>query len=135
MSKELELNKTSVNELLTVKELLTLFKNNLKESGNASLVKLSDDEEFVRQLLDTWVESLKASLLAGRKVRVHNLGSFATKYRPERKFSNPLTGSVSTAPAHVNVAFTSSKTLKDLVSSNENLVKAHKDFEEKKATK
>ncbi|RIY31302.1 HU family DNA-binding protein [Psittacicella gerlachiana] len=127
MSKEdLEVNETTVDSLLTVKELLGLLKANLKNSDNPALNKLGGSEALARELLDAWSETLQEALVSGRKVRVNGLGVFATKYRPERNFTNPLTGKPGHAPAHVNVAFTTAKTLKEAVGNDTKLVQAHK---------
>ncbi|RIY33026.1 hypothetical protein CJP74_03335 [Psittacicella melopsittaci] len=138
MSKvDLEVNDNTVDSLLTTKELVELVTENIRESDNALFSKLGKTEldATTKALLNAWSETVEEVILSGQKVRFSNFGSFSTKYYPERSFTNPLTKKEGVARAHVNVAFKPSSVLKDAISSNHVLVKAHEKLAKSKSKK
>jgi DNA-binding protein HU-beta len=67
------------------------------------------------KVLDTTLNSIKASLKKGQKVTLVGFGTFSVVKRKSRKGRNPRTGDVITIPATKTPKFTAGRALKDAV--------------------
>jgi DNA-binding protein HU-beta len=67
------------------------------------------------KVLDTTLNSVKASLKKGQKVTLVGFGTFSVVKRKSRKGRNPRTGDVITIPATKTPKFTAGRALKDAV--------------------
>ena len=66
-------------------------------------------------IIDTFLETIKTTLVGGGKVVLDNFGAFEIVDCKERKFRNPRTGEAITIPARRAVTFKAGTALKDKV--------------------
>lgn len=116
--------KIRVGELLSVGGFIELFYDKLRASSNPELRSLS--KLAAKELHTLLVKSIAQALLAGRKVRFKELGTFSTKYRGPRTFRTPKDPKAKiNSPATVTVQFKLSTNLKYRIQLNDALVEAH----------
>ena len=69
----------------------------------------------VRRMVDSFVDSVVASLKNGKKVQLSGLGVFDIRKRAARTGRNPQTGAPLNIPARNAVGFRAAKSLRDAV--------------------
>lgn len=69
----------------------------------------------VRRMVDSFVDSVVASLKNGKKVQLSGLGVFDVRKRAARTGRNPQTGEAINIPARNAVGFRAAKSLRDAV--------------------
>ncbi|MFC6277339.1 HU family DNA-binding protein [Psittacicella hinzii] len=126
MSKE----NLAIGELLTNSEFVDLLMEKLATASREELRTLT--KTAAKEAYDLVVEALLAALLNGKKVRVKDLGTFTTKYRPSRTYRTPQDPKASVvSPETVTLHFTASTTFKRVVQENKALVEAHAKLDKK----
>ncbi|RIY34426.1 hypothetical protein CKF54_00580 [Psittacicella hinzii] len=113
-----------VNELLTNTQFFDLFVSNLNASKNEEVATLS--KVAAKEAYSALVSTLSQALSLGRKVRVKDLGTFSTRYRPARTFRSPRDNNMKIeSPETVSVHFSLATNLKSQVQENKELIAAH----------
>lgn len=67
----------------------------------------------IAQAVELVLDSISASLSAGRRVEIRGFGSFSVRQRQARATKNPKTGLLMEIPPRNTLLFTMSKSLKD----------------------
>ncbi|RIY31301.1 HU family DNA-binding protein [Psittacicella gerlachiana] len=124
----------SVDELLTNAQFVELFTEQLHASSSEELSSLS--KTAAKEAYAVLIATLGQALSAGRKVRIKDLGTFSTRYRPSRVFRTPHDPNAKVeTPETVGVHFSIATGLKQRVQNNTALVTAHAKLANKAAKK
>lgn len=62
-------------------------------------------QKYVREILEAATDLVKQELVAGRGIKVHNLGVFKTRLRAPRTYQAPAAGRPVKKPATVVIKF------------------------------
>lgn len=91
----------------------------LTKDGLIDLVagKLATTKAAATPAVDAVLEALGSSLVAGKEVRLHNIGTFKQHMAKARTSRNPRTGEPVSVPARREVRFSVSKALKEAVAT------------------
>jgi len=92
--------------------------NGLSKLTKADIVdglynKVSADRNKIKEIVDLFLEELKAALVSGKVIELRGFGTFEVKVRKGReKARNPKTGEFLTVPSHMIVAFRAGRDLR-----------------------
>ncbi|MFC6277340.1 HU family DNA-binding protein [Psittacicella hinzii] len=114
----------NLHETLHTKEFVKFLKEYYGKSGYRHLKQIAGTEVVTREFFEIVIDTIREVILSGHKMRLNGFGIFQTKYRPEREFTNPLSGKQSIAPSHVGVLFTVSQRAKQVLNSEKRLLAA-----------
>ena len=70
-------------------------------------------KKLAKEVVDSVVNGIVATLKADQKLRVNGLGTFSLKAKPARTARNPKSGEPVSVPAKTVVKFSTAKDLKD----------------------
>lgn len=73
------------------------------------------NKKVVRDVVETFIETIREVLFRGDFVSLAKLGTFKTKQRKERNMVNPITRQPMVVPEKVVPIFRAAKSLKELV--------------------
>lgn len=125
MSKE---SKFSVGELVASQDFIRLLSESFSKLKSEEVKNLS--ATATKEAYKAVLETIVAAVVAGKKVRIKELGTFSTKFRPERTYHTPQdTSKRIVSPETVVVSFTPSSSFKNVVKENKALLKAHKEHQ------
>lgn len=99
-----------------------MSKSSVKTISTSELIKTVADEfvetlpkKMTKEVLNTFLETIEANIVAGNKARIDKIGILYAKDRAARKARNPQTGEEINLPASKKISFRPAKSLKDQV--------------------
>ncbi|KJR99780.1 MAG: integration host factor subunit alpha [Desulfobulbaceae bacterium BRH_c16a] len=93
--------------------------NNLtrKELTEALATQLGFSQSNCSQMVDSFLDSMKQSMVEGRSIKLVHFGTFTVRDKSPRRGRNPRTGDTITIKKRQAISFRPSKKLRELVNS------------------